>query len=356
MNDINWNAVHAFWLIAEHRSFALAARAIPRTSVQALRKRVRTLENEQNLNLRLLGSRGTKDVELTEAGRQVFRLVAPLFRDFERLIAELRGEDSGALQLAATAFSSNNYVAEILAAFSPHFPDVSIHLHLQHPAEVIRLVESGSVDFGICAPPKALVNCEVRASVPLRLEVILPRGHRLRKGIPSWRELLREPLILPERGSMVRKAFEDLLERRNLAGEVRLAAEMTTRELSAQAVRAGLGIALAVVGPGPVQRLPGVVSLPPPPGLPAVKLALLSRKDRYLSKYMRRFAAVTAAVFRRRTQSADGYSESRLSSTLRTEGKHQKVMDRKVRLPVDWGDCITQVTEDFPSHENTRKN
>src|SRR5579872_5078812 len=104
MHNINWNAVYGFCLVSEHHSFAHAARALPFGSIQALHKRVRTLESKENLNLKLLRSRGVKGIELTEAGQRVFQLVAPVFRDFERLTAELRGEDSGSLHIAATAF------------------------------------------------------------------------------------------------------------------------------------------------------------------------------------------------------------------------------------------------------------
>ena len=56
--------MYGFWLVAEHHSFAHAARALPFGSTQALHKRVRTLENRENLNMRLLRSRGVKGVSI----------------------------------------------------------------------------------------------------------------------------------------------------------------------------------------------------------------------------------------------------------------------------------------------------
>lgn len=297
MKDINWNAAYGFWLVAECGSFADAARVLPRGSVQALHKRVRTLESEGHLNLSLLQSRATKGVELTEAGRRLFDLTSPVFRAFEGLSSELRCEDTGPLRLATTVFGSNSYVADIVSQFSPRFPRVSLHLSLREPLDVIDLVESGEVDFGICSPTSALVDCEAKVSIPLRSAVVLPRGHQLSKGIPSWRDLVKEPLILPERGSMLRKIFDDLMERENLSSLVRLKAEMTTPELSVEAVRAGLGVALVAMGPGVLPKLRGMLRMNLPPGLPNMSLSVLCRKKRFLPKYMRHFLAVASGVF-----------------------------------------------------------
>jgi DNA-binding transcriptional LysR family regulator len=297
VKDINWNAVYGFWLVAERGSFAAAARTLPRGSVQALHKRVRTLESEQHLNLPLLRSRATKGVELTEAGQRLFDLASPAFRAFEGLTAEIRREDTGPLLLAGTVFGSNSYVAKIVSQFSPQFPCVSIHLTLREPLDVIRMVESGEVDFGICSPTSALTDCEAKVRIPMRSTVILPRGHRLSKGIPSWRELVKESLILPERGSLLTKIFEDLIEQQGLSSAIRVTAQMTTPELSAAAVRAGLGVALVATGPGSLPKLRGMLRVDPPPGLAKMSLSILCRKKRYLPKYMRHFLAVASRVF-----------------------------------------------------------
>jgi DNA-binding transcriptional LysR family regulator len=294
VSDINWNAVYGFWLVAEHHSFAAAARDLPRGSVQALHKRVRTLEEQ--LSFRLLRSRGTKGVELTEAGRRVFELISPVFRDFDRLTAELRGEDSGPLHVAATEFASHNFLPEMLSEFSPLFPNVSIHVHMRVTAEVIALVESGHADFGICSPPAGLTNCVVKVEAPLPSAILVPKRHRFRAGIRSWKDLLEEPLILPERDSLLRTAFDQLMEREKLAGSLRVKAELTAPGLAAQAVRAGLGVALVNVGPRLLGNLQGVFPVDPPPGLPRMRLAVVCQHGRHLPRYMQYFLDTAAHI------------------------------------------------------------
>jgi LysR family cys regulon transcriptional activator len=208
MRDINWNAVYGFWLVAESHSFAAASRVLQQGSTQALHKRVRKLE--EDLKLPLLRSRGTKGVVLTEGGRRVFELISPIFRDIDRLTAELRGEDSGPLNVAASNFSAHDFVPDILAVFCPKFPNVSVHLHMREPQEVVALAESGRVDFGICAFLTRLEKCEVKIATPLPLAILLPEGHRFCNGIPSWKELVQEPLILNEPGTLIRRTFDEL--------------------------------------------------------------------------------------------------------------------------------------------------
>ncbi|MFB3924260.1 MAG: LysR family transcriptional regulator [Terriglobia bacterium] len=301
MKQINWNSLYGFWLVAKHHSFTEAARALPFGSAQALQKRVRTLENSENLDLQLLRSRGAKGVELTESGRRILALVSPVFNDLHRLADELRGEDSGPLHISSTVFSSLHYLPDLISAFSPKFPDVSIHVSLGEEPYVIGMLESAQADFGICSPFILPSNCEVKACIPMRVEIVVPRGHHFSRGVAAWKDLLLEPLVLPERSSVVRRAFDVLMHEKNLSSRIRIQAEVTTPELSVEAVRAGLGVALLVAGPRLNYR--GLSRTVPPPGLPALNLCLLCRRDRYLSKYMRGFAEVAANLFAAASQS-----------------------------------------------------
>jgi DNA-binding transcriptional LysR family regulator len=304
MTDINWNALYAFWLVAENHSFAAASRVLQHGSPQALHKRVRTLEDD--LKLRLLRSRGTKGLELTEGGRRVYELVSPIFRDIDRLTTELRGEDSGPLHVAASNFSAHDFVPDILSVFCPKFPNVSVHLHMREPQDVVALAESGRVDFGICAFLTRLEKCEVKAETPLPLAILVPKGHRFRNGIPSWKELLREPLILPEPGTLIRSIFDELVNRQKLSGRLHVNAELSsTPDISAGAVRAGLGVALVARGRYTGMNCRGVLQVDPPPGLRQVRLSVICQKGRYLPKYMHSFLEAAAGVMRQDPRTSD---------------------------------------------------
>jgi DNA-binding transcriptional LysR family regulator len=118
--------------------------------------------------------------------------------------------------------------------------------------------------------------------------------------------VLREPLILPVRTATLRRAFDELMERRNLSGKVRLKAEFTTPELCVEAVRSGLGVALTNIATRFGRTLKDVAKICPPAGLPKLEVAVLCRGDRYLPRYMRAFAGVASAVLKREVERNPG--------------------------------------------------
>ena len=311
MPDINWNALYGFWLVAECGSFSEAARASPRGSAQALHKRIRRLESSENLRLCLLRSRGVKGVDLTPAGRALFQIVDPLFRDFDRIAAELREENEGPLTIAASEYCCHNYIADIMARYCGEFPKVSLLVHMADPADVLALLESGRYDFGICSPLAKPASVEVKAGAPLLPRIIAPRRHNFGAGPLKWEDVLREPLILPERTATLRRAFDELMERLRLSDRVRVKAEFTTPELCVEAVRSGLGVALTNIASRFGRTLRDVAKICPPPGLPKLEVAVLCRGDRYLPRYMRAFVEVAGAVLKREV--GDGSKSGALS-------------------------------------------
>ncbi len=218
---VNWSAVHSFWLVAKCGSFAEAARRLQGGAVQGLHKRVRLLEGESGLRLKLLKSRGVKGVELTEAGRQIQSLVDPVFSAFELLVNELRHEDAGPLRLATTALGAYNYVPLILGEFRTGFPHVTVSVRVRSEADVIGLAEAGLVDFAIAAAPSKESNLKVAARTRIAFQLVAPGEHRW-PGKLTWAHVLEQPLIVPERVSGIRVSLEELLTRRKLLAQLRI--------------------------------------------------------------------------------------------------------------------------------------
>ncbi|MEX2264338.1 MAG: LysR family transcriptional regulator [Bryobacteraceae bacterium] len=296
MFDVNWNAVYGFWLVAEHGSFAAAARALPRGSVQALHRRIQKLESNESLDIKVFRSLGSKGVELTEAGRRLYELVDPVFRFFDPLSAELRKDDSGTVSIAMSDFASYNYADQLLKCFKGAFPKVSIRAQERNRAEVLDLVEHGHVDFGLCSPTRGRSFLRTAGNVAVRYELLAPRHHPLSRGIITWKDVLKEPLILIERNSFLRQAFEQLLRRRHLLPKLKIAAEVTTSPLAVKALEAGLGVALVPVGPRLAREIEGISRIEPPPGLPKVSLSVLYRGDRYMPKYVKACMGIATKV------------------------------------------------------------
>lgn len=301
MPVLNWNALYDFWLVAEYGSFAAASRQRPWGSAQALHKRVRELEKKENLDLKLLRSRGVRGVELTEAGRQICRLVDPVFRSFDLVASELRGEASGTLTVALTRYASDNYGTELMSGVKALLPSFSAAFFERPLLDVHALVEAGKVDLAIASPPEhESHDLEVFAKIPMSIELLAPASHPLARDRRQrkWRQVLEYPMILLDRGTLIRKAFDHVVQRTQLTGRLRVAAEVSTVELAVSGVRAGLGIALVPVGPRRAKELEDVARLQPPSGLATVNLAVMHNRSRYVPKYVRTILEFCAEMVR----------------------------------------------------------
>ncbi len=298
MADVNWNAVYGFWLVAKHGSFADAARAAPQGSIQALHKRVRQLERPESLSVKLLESRGVKGVALTEAGRRVFEVVDPVFESFDLQVAALRGEDSGPLHLAMSAFAAQNFAYEILRTFRRSFPKVFVRVQVRESWDIGFLVQSSAVDYGICSSSADPAGSLVLARCATPACLVTARNHPLRRGATGWGEIVDQPLIVPERTSPLRLALEALLRRENLLARLWIRAELTTPDLALDVVREGTGIAIVLSGPWLKGCLRGLAVSALPPGLPEFSLSLLGRRHDYLPQYLREFGQVAVRILK----------------------------------------------------------
>ena len=74
--------------------------------------------------------------------------------------------------------------------------------------------------------------------------MVIPAGHPWQgRAQVTLEELAREPLLIRERGSGTRAAFEAALERAGVdLGTLRIAGEMGSNQAIKQAVKAGMGI------------------------------------------------------------------------------------------------------------------
>jgi DNA-binding transcriptional LysR family regulator len=293
---MNWNALYGFWLVAEHGSFARAARSLPNGSIQALHRRVRNLEDGK-LDLKLLKSRGVKGIQLTEAGQRLHDLVDPVFRSLDVLVAELRGEDRGSLDVAMSHYAIANHAGKILESFRRAFPRVSMRLHSCQPADAISLLEAGRVDVAISSPWMGAQRVDVRAAAPIPFELVFANHYRLGRRL-TWPEVLRHPLVLTDRNSVIRQAFEELLRRENLLSQLKIATEASSPDLAIEAVRAGFGIGICPVGPAAYGSLQGLRRRLPPTGLPRIEICVLCRSDVYLPRYIEAFMEIAASRIR----------------------------------------------------------
>ena len=241
-----------FAAVARHRHFTRAAEELYVTQ-PALSQQVRRLEAELGLALLRRTSQG---VELTPAGEDLLVHAEAVLAEVARARAQMdrhAGVSRGVARVAATAADAPR-LPDALADFHADHPRIQIALRQGSAAEVVALVQRGSVDVAVLAltGEPAGVTAEPLADEPLRVAV--PYDDPLANRTTTLEDLRGRPFILAEPGTALR---ETVMAATQAAGFsplplVEVGDPGTVRHL----VRAGLGLSLVpeswLERPGPV--------------------------------------------------------------------------------------------------------
>jgi DNA-binding transcriptional LysR family regulator len=241
-----------FAAVARHRHFTRAAEELYVTQ-PALSQQVRRLEAE--LGLALL-RRTSKGVELTAAGEDLLVHAEAVLAEVARARAQMdrhAGVSRGVARVAATAADAAR-LPDALADFHADHPRIQIALRQGSAAEVVGLVQRGSVDVAVLAlnDEPAGVTIEPLAEEPLRVAV--PYDDPLNHRTTTLDDLRGRPFILAEPGTALRATVMAATQAAGFSPLplVEVGDPGTVRHL----VRAGLGISLVPASwlerPGPV--------------------------------------------------------------------------------------------------------
>lgn len=142
-------SLRLFIAVCEERNIAIAARReaiVP----SAVSKRIRQMEEEAGVRLLERGRRG---VSVTAAGETLFRYARESLQLLDRMQAELGAFASG-VQGHVRVFGSKSALAQFLpvdvSMFADRYRDVRVSLEEREIWEVVRGVEEGRADVGVC--------------------------------------------------------------------------------------------------------------------------------------------------------------------------------------------------------------
>lgn len=245
---MEWQQLLGFQQVARLGSFTQAARVTFRTQ-PALSQQIKALEEE--LGCRLFERIGKRKLQLTAAGEQLRQFAETLLGEYEHLkerLNELNGIPKGRLRLAAPFTTLYHLFPEALQTYIKQFPRVELTILDRPQHQVLALVKSGEIDFGLTLAslvPKELVALPWQE---VGTFLMTPPDHPLtRRPRPTWRQIARYPLILPPRSPEYagRLRLEERFQKLGLDYHIIL--ESANVELSALFVERGLGLAFATL-------------------------------------------------------------------------------------------------------------
>lgn len=176
--DVNSRQLRAVLAVAEYRSF-IAAAAFLKTSQPALTRTIKQIEGTLGVSL---FSRSTRQVSVTEAGREFAALAERVLNDLKigiENMRELAEQQRGQIIVASIMSLAHVALPALIAEYSRHFPGIEIHLREGVQGNVQDDVRSGLADFGVgyvADMPEPFTTESLGAEA---FYVVLPSRHRL---------------------------------------------------------------------------------------------------------------------------------------------------------------------------------
>lgn len=278
---IDFLGLQAFLSVAERGSFQRAAVHL-NLSQTALSHRMRKFEAD--LGVKLL-TRAARQVTLSPAGLALLPKARRILEDIDTSFEELRQfgkHRQERIAIGCLPTIANHYLPQLLVEFGAQFPDLAVKIYDNSAAEIAKLVEAGTVEFGVTILSANRADLEIKPLLKEPFMLVCPSAHPFaaRKSV-DWSELTGAPLvrISPQAGN--RALIDDALGSRRESLWWRYEVQHVASAISL--VSAGVGLTIAPRLSVPRGAYPGVVAVPlRNPGV-ARTLGVLSRRGAALS-------------------------------------------------------------------------
>lgn len=242
LRKIDLTSLRLFVAVCQEKSIARAAER-EFIAPSAISRRIGELEQIVGLPLIHRQSRG---IGVTPVGEAVYRHARAVIGHIEAMAADLSQFSSGAkgqVKLVGNLSSIVQFLPEDIAAFQRIFPDVYIDLEEHTTATVMRTVEEGAADFGIC---NAVAGVEQFESMPYRTDylcLLVPGSHALHAATPvAFKDLLSEHFVsLRDESALTQLLAQTAAE---LGSSLKIKIRVSSLDALCRMVHVGLGIAV----------------------------------------------------------------------------------------------------------------
>ena len=295
--NVTLRQLRAFVEVAETKHFTRAADKLD-LSQSTVSSLVRELE--EHLELRLF-DRHTRMLSLTQAGAEILPLARKALADLDSVLgssSELRTLGRGRVSIAASSLQAALMLPRMIREFGVAYPGVTVNLFDVPQPDVLEMVRSGAVDFGIGTESSARHDLGARVLTSDTFVVMLPAGHALsRKRELNWKDLEGYPLIGSPPGNPLREQVDAALARVGitLVRSYEVSLPLTIIGM----VEGGLGIAVLTTNASRLALALGLVVKPVVNPVIKRDISLLFHADRSLSPAAQNFSDL---LFKRRSQ------------------------------------------------------
>lgn len=242
---MDFKQLQSFVTVVQEESFTQAAGKLF-VSQSTVSTHIHQLESELNTKLIL---RTTKSLQITPKGRELYEYALNILELKERMIQACSIESRRIIHLGASTIPSAYILPQLLADFGKSHQDIYFIIHQSDSQGIINGLKDGLFNLGFIG-----MSCEdsdfcCQPFCKDRMVVITPVNEHFlqykqcKENI--LQELLREPLILREKGSGSKKMADNFLAHSGISeDELQIIARVNDQETIKNLVAGGMGISI----------------------------------------------------------------------------------------------------------------
>lgn len=236
---MNLKRLQTFVHAAKHKSFSEVADIMNMTQ-SGVSRQIKTLEDELDIQL---FERSTTYVELTSAGRMVYKKTERLLQEWELLVEEckqLKHELSGSIRIGASTIPAVSLLPRIIKSMQAKYPRIEFVVDTGDSSNILNKLQNQQIDAAVVGrkPEHAQLAAECIAEDRL---VLIGAGNFPR--LTSLEDMKKYPFIIREQGSGTREAVEHSLRSCGMGlDDLHLAAVVSSTEASLAMAAAGIGV------------------------------------------------------------------------------------------------------------------
>ncbi len=235
----------AFCKVIEFKSFTRAAKAML-LSQPTVSEHIRFLENE--LGEKLLERQG-REVEPTPVGAVLYgyaRKILQTRREAIQAVEQFSGRLAGRIAIGCGTIPGTYILPELVGSFHKKYPAIKTTLRINSSRLIAEEVLGGNLEIGVVGAKWNEPGLSWNRMFSDELILAAYPGHRWSAKVAvSLAEIVREPIIVRERGSGTRKVFSRILVEKGFREQdLQEVAEIGSTAAVKEAVKAGIGVAI----------------------------------------------------------------------------------------------------------------
>lgn len=242
---MDFKQLQSFVTVVQEESFTQAASKLF-ISQSTISTHIRQLETALNTKLIL---RTTKSLQITPKGRELYEYAQNILELKERMLQACSIESQRIIHLGASTIPSAYILPKLLADFGRLHPDIYFIIHQSDSQGIISGLKDGLFNLGFIG-----MSCEdsdfcCQPFCKDRMVLITPVNehflHYKQQKEVALTELLREPLIMREKGSGSKKMADSFLAHSGISeDELQIIARVNDQEAIKNLVASGMGISI----------------------------------------------------------------------------------------------------------------